>query len=125
MWTEPGRRDADCSKTRGGNLGPARPSIQPCHCSGPEPSRTLKNESALRAAAPPEFSTLRSSARGQLLFDADLLEHDVFGEAALDGHFDFSFNQGPGILDEFFVGQETIFADPLPRNEVFHIGDIT
>src|SRR5688500_11888885 len=64
------------------------------------------------------FGTVHAGlgARRERLVDAAFFEGDVFGEAAFDGRFDFAFDQGAGVFDEFFVGEKTVFADPLARD---------
>ena len=71
----------------------------------------LKNTQPTRAGS--FFSTLLG------------LERDVFRQAAFDGReFHFAFDQRPGVFDELLVRQETIFADPIARDEMLDVGDI-
>ena len=61
---------------------------------------------------------------GQLLFDLVAFESDVFGQAAFDRVFYFAFDQGAGVGDELVVRQETVFRDPVARDEMLDIGDV-
>lgn len=63
-------------------------------------------------------------ARGEFLFHRHLLEGDIFRQAAFHGGLHFAFDQRSGVFHEFLVGEHSVFADPLTRNEVFDIRDV-
>src|SRR5215469_2229280 len=64
-----------------------------------------------------------SLPRRQYLIDYRLVQGNEARQAIFDGELHFTLNQRTGVFDELLIRQETIFADPITRDEVFDVGD--
>src|SRR5690242_5784229 len=71
-----------------------------------------------------QFSYTLSGVWGELLLDFAGLQGDVSRQAAFHRRLHFSFDQRLCVLYEFLVRHESIFTDPIARNEMLHVGNV-
>src|SRR5580693_2249231 len=77
------------------------------------------NAQTLASGSCPRRVPGREQARQELV-----LQHGKLGQAAFRRDFEFAFNQGAGVLDEFLVRHETVSSHPIARQKMLDVGNV-
>src|SRR5436190_1616779 len=82
-------------------------------------------------ARQPDLGSKDSSAevflrsRPELFLDFAFFERGVSGQAPFEGDLYFAFDQGTDVVDKLFIGHEAILRNPVARNKIFDVRDIS
>src|SRR5579862_5567591 len=63
-------------------------------------------------------------SRSQFLLHFALLERNVLRQPGFNRGLYLSLNQWLRIFHKFFIGEETVLANPVAGDEMLHVGDI-